>query len=184
MYKDYFKSFTKKITLTDITVSAVMLALAVILSRVLYLPIGKSIKISLTFVPIAVAARRHPVFGITVAVLEDIIGAYVFPTGPYFWGFTLTAFVNGLVISLVMQRDLRGKYGYIKATVAAVAYQVLGGIPLNTLWLCRVYNLPFTPTLYARLITAAIMIALEIIVLPPVLKVVDKTIMKHAIRWY
>lgn len=160
----------------ELVLFAIMLGAEIVLSRFFTVYITQNIKISLAFIPLAIACRRNIVGGVAVGVLGDIIGALLFPVGPYFYGFTLTAAVNAVIFSLVMQGDIKGKKGFAKATVASVIQQLIGGVILNTVWLCYLYGSPIKVVAISRLIMAAIMIPVQTLLLSPTLRIVDKTI--------
>lgn len=165
-----------KIKVFELVLFAVMLAAEIILSRFFTVYITQNIKISLAFIPLAIACRRNLAGGIAVGVLGDFIGAMLFPVGPYFYGFTLTAAVNAIIYALILRGDISGKKGFIKGALAAVAHQLIGGVVLNTVWLCYLYGSPAKVVIISRLIMAAIMIPVQILLLSPTLRVVDKTI--------
>ncbi len=162
-----------------VSLFAVMLAAEIVLSRLLTIYITPNIKISLAFIPLAIACRRNIVGGVAVGVLGDFIGSLLFPVGPYFYGFTITAAVNAVIYSLVLRGDLQGKKGFAKASIAAVIQQVVGGVVLNTIWLCYLFGSPVKVVFLSRLVLAAIMVPVQILLLPPVLRVVDKTIKSY-----
>lgn len=160
----------------DLVLFAVMLAAEIILSRFLTVYITQNIKISLAFIPLAIACRRNIVGGVAVGALGDFIGAMLFPVGPYFPGFTLTAAVNAVIYSIVLRGDIKGKVGFAKGAIAAVLHQLIGGVVLNTVWLCYLYGSPVKVVAISRLIMAAVMIPVQILLLSPTLRIVDKTI--------
>ena len=69
-------------------------AVEVVLSRFCSIS-AWNIKIGFSFVPIAIGGILFgPLGGGLVGALGDFIGAVLFPIGPYFPGFTLTAFLT------------------------------------------------------------------------------------------
>ena len=88
---------TKKILL-----SALFLASTIILGRILSIR-TPLLTIGFSFVPIMLSAIilgwKHSTF---IATMSDIIGALLFPTGSYFFGFTITSFLTGLTYGLLL----------------------------------------------------------------------------------
>ncbi len=83
-------------TTKTLTLSALLAALEIVLSRFLSISAWNT-KIGFAFVPVALAALLlGPLNAGIVAALADFLGALLFPVGPYFPGFTLTAFLMGL----------------------------------------------------------------------------------------
>lgn len=116
---------------------ALLIASTIILQRLLAFrtPI---ISVNFAFLPIAIAGI---VLGgkaaILVAVTADLIGALVLPSGPFFLGYTLTAFFNGLVAGILHQpKQITVNRNFIWRLVLFVVIStgVLQG-GLNTLWI-------------------------------------------------
>ena len=86
----------KKVNPRTIAQLAILVALEVVLSRFLSINLWSN-KIGFAFVPIAVTAMLYgPVTTGVTAAVADLIGALLFPSGAFFPGFTLTAFLNGM----------------------------------------------------------------------------------------
>ena len=90
-----------KITVQKIVIMGALLALYLVLnevSKMLSLPLGSNLRIGLTFLPVVCAAIIFgPIEAAIVGGLGDMLGAFLFPTGPFFPGFTLTAVLTGLI---------------------------------------------------------------------------------------
>jgi ECF transporter S component (folate family) len=133
--------------------------LNVVLSRFLSIA-TPVVKIGFTFLPIAFAAGLYgPIGGMLVAGLGDFIGALLFPIGPYFPGYTLTAAILGLIFGLFLYR----RCCFWKIVVAVVATQLLCTLLLNTLWTAILYDKAFWAYLATRLVQSAIMTVVEIV---------------------
>lgn len=63
--------------------------------------------------------------------LSDVIGALLFPNGPYFLGFTITAVMIGLIYGLCFYKTVN----VWRIVIAVLAVQVVCTLCLNTLWL-------------------------------------------------
>ena len=91
---------TKKL----ITLS-VLVAMDVVLTRFLSINAWNT-RIGFGFVPMVIAAMMYgPLSAGIVAALADFIGAILFPTGPYFPGFTFSVFLMGIVFGLFLYKD-------------------------------------------------------------------------------
>ena len=121
---------TGKITLRQLTVSALLIALDVVFSRVLAIN-TPLMKIGLGFAAVAVAAMLYgPAWAALTAALGDLIGALLFPTGAYFPGFTATAALTGLIFGLFLYRREKS---WLRAFLAALCNCLLVTLLLNTL---------------------------------------------------
>lgn len=119
-----------KITLRQLTVSALLIALDVVFTRVLAIN-TPLMKIGLGFTAVAVSAMLYgPLWAALTAGLGDLIGALMFPTGAYFPGFTLTAALTGFIFGLFLYRR-EGKW--LRAFLAALTNSFFVTLALNTL---------------------------------------------------
>ena len=115
--------------LQQLTVSALLIALDVVFTRVLAIntPLVKG---GLGFTAVVVSAMLYgPVWAMLTAALGDLVGALMFPTGAYYWGFTATAALTGLIFGLYLYRK-EGKW--LRAFLAALTNCFFVTLVLNT----------------------------------------------------
>lgn len=142
---------------TMLVTLALLIAMEIVLSRFLSISAWNT-KIGFSFVPIVIAAMLYgPVAGGIVAAAGDFIGALLFPIGAYFPGFTLTAFLTGVVFGLLLHRNCS-----IPRIVAAVLInQCIFSLCLNTLWISILYGSPYGPLFVTRIAQTAILFAVQ-----------------------
>ena len=140
-----------------------LVALEVVIARFGTIRPTQSIKLSLDFIPIVVAGILYgPIPALIISILADILGAFLFPVGPFFPGFTLTAALTGLLYGAVLHRS----QAMPRVILAVVLHQCVLSLLLNTYWLRVLYGLPYLPTLVGRLVQCGIMAALQILIIP------------------
>ena len=163
----------KKTNPRNVAQLAILVAMEVVLSRFLSINIWSN-KIGFAFLPVAVTAMYYTPLttGITAAV-ADMIGALLFPSGPFFPGFTLTAFLGGIVYGLFLNKKQTPA-----RILGAVVVRELGlSLFLNTLWLSMMYNSPYWPLLTtARLWQCLVMVPVQFFVVLAVAKVLPRYI--------
>jgi ECF transporter S component (folate family) len=122
----------KKISFRTVTYLAFLIALQIVLSR--FLSIATPImKISLGFVPVAIAGMLFgPLSGGMVAATADFLGAILFPIGPYFPGFTLTAFITGVIYGVFLYQKDRS---WVRIILAVLIIALGLNLGLNTFWI-------------------------------------------------
>ncbi|HBD06060.1 MAG TPA: hypothetical protein DCY93_01450 [Firmicutes bacterium] len=156
--------------------TVVFVVLTFILSRLaIYLPFfgNNAYRLSLTSVPIVISSLiLGPLYGGIVGGLGDLIGALLFPVGPYFFGFTLDSALLGVVPGLIYFLYNKSKkssafilsfisLGIISFIVSYVSLKdsiKLSGYTLN-------FNLALKisiPLIYSFLLVASILCALLI----------------------
>lgn len=117
------------------------------------------IRIGFGFIPIAFSAILFgPVIGGLTGAISDVIGMLIFPAGPYFPGFTLSAFLGGVIYGLFLHKR--------QITVMNVALSVLVitlfvDLGLNTLWLSMITGKAALVLLIPRLYKSAIMFPIQ-----------------------
>lgn len=116
-------------------------------------------RITLTFIPMAVAGMLYgPVFGLTAALSADLIRATLWPIGPYFFGFSITAAIVGALYGLLYKKeDMQKKIIFI-----AIFKGVVLHLLLNTLWVSIIAKTPYTVILAPRIIKELFLIPIEI----------------------
>lgn len=148
---------TRTRTLIDMVILAVAVALNVVLSRFLSFSTW-NMKFSLIFLTIAFAARRNGVIGgAVVGGLGDFIGAIMFPIGPYYPLFTLTAVLDGIVMGLFLKKG----QGVRQVVPAVLINQLFGSLVLNSLWISLLYNSRVSDFIALRSLQTLIMIVIE-----------------------
>lgn len=159
-----------------LAVLAMLTALEIVLSRFLSFS-SATLKISLAFAPVAVAAMLYgPLWAGCVGALADLIGALLFPIGAFFPGFTVTALLVGVVYGLFLYNR---KVTFFQTLPAAVIISAGLHIMLNSFWLAVMMATGFMKnpdparTLYAawialmstRVLSNAVMIVVQIILI-------------------
>ena len=161
-----------KFTTRTLTLTALLTALEIVLSRFLSIS-AWNMKIGFAFVPVVIAALLlGPVWAGVTAALADFLGAVLFPVGPYFPGFTLTAFLMGAVYGLFLYR--RQSIGRILAAVAV--HQLALSLLLNTLWISLLYGSPYGPLLITRLPQCVLLAVVQIVVIQALVRLLPRLV--------
>jgi ECF transporter S component (folate family) len=145
-----------------ITYMGLFIALEVILTRFLAIqtPI---VRISFTFLPIALSAMLFgPLFGGIAAALADLVGMMLFPSGPFFPGFTLTAFMTGAIYGLFLYKK---PATLVQISLAVIVVTVVITLGLDTVWLWLITGQGIWAILPVRIIKALIMAPIQVAVI-------------------
>ena len=149
-----------------LTLMSLLTAVEIVLSRFLSISAWNT-KIGFAFIPVVIAAvLLGPVQAGIVAALADFLGAILFPIGTYFPGFTVTAFFMGLVYGLFLHK----RQTILRIVMAVAVHQMLLSLLLNTLWISVLYGTQYWPLLLTRLPQCMILTAVQLIVIPLILK--------------
>lgn len=150
---------------------ALLCAMQIVFARFLVIPVGDSMRFSMSFIPVVIAARYFGIIGsVAVYGLGDFLGAIIFPTGgPFQIGFTVTAAVSGLIFGLFLSMKSErffisfDKKSYIRIFLSVFTSQIICSLFLNSFWLSFYYGAPFWAKFVMRIPQAGIMGALQII---------------------
>ena len=125
------KNMTKRLC-----VIAVLIAMQIVLGRVAAINVGNYLKISFGFIPIAVCGiLTGPFWTLLMASVCDILGALLFPTGAFYWGFTLVAAVGGLIYGLFLYQK---KENLLRCMLCTLTVALICNILLNTVFLIQI----------------------------------------------
>ena len=128
----------KKISLQMICRVGLLVALQVVLSRFCSFS-TMGMKIGFGFLPVMLTAMLYgPVWAGVCGGLADVIGALLFPIGPYHPGFSVCAFLMGAVYGVFLyNRDDRI---ILRAALAAVINSLGIGLLVNSVWVSQLYG--------------------------------------------
>ena len=159
-------------TTETMVITAFMIALSVVLSKLVSINIS-FLRIGFGFLPIAVLGILYgPAVAAVGYGLADLIGAFLFPTGTFFPGFTVSAVLTGLIFGFV----LHGKEVTIKRALTASALVcLLVNLLLNTYWLTFLLGKGFEVLLASRAVKE--LVAIPVMTL--LIVAVDRYVLKH-----
>ncbi len=171
--KDLFISSYNEIkNVRCITLLAMFGAISIILGYFTLMPV-ETIKITFTFLPNEfVFYLFGPVVGAVYGAALDLLTFFVRPSGPFFYGFTVSALLTGLIYgSILYKRPLSVK----RIIVANIIHMLTINLLLNTYWLTMLYGYNFMALLPMRALKAIIMFPVETVMLFIVIKGVEST---------
>ncbi len=124
-----------------ISMMGLLIAIMVVLSRILGFE-WQFIKISFDFVPKIVMGMMFGPFWTGIgAVIADLVGMMLFAKAAFFPGFTLNAFLGGVIYGYFFYKK---EVTWRNAFLCTVANTVLIGLILTPIWLAIMYNQPLT----------------------------------------
>lgn len=146
-----------RINVRSVSMIGVLVALEMVLTRFLTIHTW-NLKIGFSFVPVVVAAILYgPVTAGLVAAIGDVIAAVLFPVGAFFPGFTLSAFLTGIVFGLFLKKSQSA----VRIAGSVVAAQFVISQILNTYWIAFLYGSPYLPLFATRIYQTAVMTVVE-----------------------
>lgn len=150
----------KRKTIFKLCLTALLCIISIIVGRFLGLNM-QNLSISFAFVPIMVCSMLlGPLYGGVCGALADLVGALLFPFGPFFPGFTLTAFISGFLFGFI-PTAVSNKRFFISCFFVILLEEALCTVLLNSLCISLLYDSPFLPLVFLRLTKSAILIILK-----------------------
>lgn len=132
------------------------------------------IRISFGFVPQAFASMLFgPLIGGIGSIAGDLLGMLIAPSGPYFAGFTLSAFLTGMIYGVFLFNKPKT---LVRITLAVLCVTVFIDICLNTYWLTILLGKGYMAILPARIIKSAVMLPVQAVVISLLWKYVGRRI--------
>jgi ECF transporter S component (folate family) len=163
MEEDFFMKL--KLNTKDLILIAFFIALEIILTRFLsiHTPI---VRIGFGFLPVAMVGILYgPLWASLAYAIGDILGVLIFPSGPYFPGFTITALLTGFVYGYFLHnKPINWKRVLIPVSIVVLVLNLC----LDTLWLYILMDQAVIAMLPARMLKAAIMLPVQLILIQAV----------------
>ncbi len=160
-------------TLTGV---AMLLAMSVVISFTASVRVTETIKIGLGYLITALLGMLYGPFTAALAAgAGDLIKYLLKPDGAYFFGFTLTAMLGGVVYGVFFYRE---KCTIPRAIASKATVSLLLNCLLNTVWVSWLYGMPFLGALGPRVIKNLMSLPFEIVLLYIVLNGMNKVIQR------
>lgn len=150
----------KKLNAHAIATMGLLIALMVVLSQIFGFE-TQLLKVTFDFVPeVVLASLFGPLWTGVGAAIADIIGNTMLGKASFFIGFTLNAFIGGLIYGYFFYKK---KVTLKNAFFCVLLNTIIISLFLTPLWLSIMYGIPFTDkALWAiRLTKAAVMLPVQ-----------------------
>lgn len=146
----------------SLVILALMIGLNIMLSRFVSIK-AMNFKISFTFLTIVLSAYFYGYYGaIMVALFGDLLGALLFPIGPYNPLLTLTSIMCAVVYTYFFyKKDLSNK----NIIFACLINRFIISLFINTTIISLMYNLSFKATFITRIYSSTVMFVVEVLAL-------------------
>ncbi|GEM_PF-250580 len=148
---------------------SLLVALEIVLSRFLSIN-TQVVKIGFAFVPVVICAAAYgPLWAGACAAVADIIGAILFPVGPFMPGITFTALLRGAALGFAyygLEVKPKSPLFWIRHAGVVVFNAIVFSLLLNSYWLSIIYPRGFVYFVTSRILQEAIIIPVQIVINP------------------
>ncbi len=153
----------KELSLRDLVTLSFLLATEIALARVVPVINTPIAKISFGFIPIVlVAVLYKPTVTMIFCGLADFIGAILFPIGPYYPVFTLTAIISGAILGFGFYKK---ELTFLRILSVVVIGTLICSVLLNTFWISILFKKVFWALLSTRSVAGLVKIAVKVVVI-------------------
>ena len=166
-----------KTSMQMLTVLALLMAAQVVLGM-LEVFHNDTVKLTLSFIPVVMAARLYGgTGGAVVAGFGDIISYLIHPVGAWVPQITLTYALIGVIYGWFLHK----KTGMVRIVLSVVVTQCVISLFVTSLWLTMLSITEGTPFVEfywtkvgMRILQCVVMSVVQIIVIPPMLRLMDR----------
>ena len=149
-------------------------AIAIVLGTVATIKVGDFLRIGFSSIPNQVVAYLFgPWIGAIFGGAMDIIKWFINPTGEFFFGYTITAIIAGIIYGIFLYKRPVKLWRVIAAETCVKVFCNLG---LNTLWVMLTTGNAFKAVMIPRIAANAGKLPADVIILMILLPVVNKVI--------
>lgn len=142
---------------------ALLLALEIILTRFCSIT-TTFLRLGFGFLPISIVGILYgPLWAALTYTVGDLIGATLFPSGPFFPGFTLSAALTGLIFGFVLHKH---PVTFKRTLLASAIVVICIDLCLNTYWLSILYGDAFVALLPQRIFKTVVTIPVQTLLIP------------------
>lgn len=149
-----------KKTIKKMAILAMLLAMGIALNQ-FYIPVGENLRIQFDFVVNMLVASMFPLGSVVVyAIVEDLIAFFLFPSGPFFPGYTLTAALSCTIYWIFLHKEVNLKNIIISKAIVNLCVHVL----LNSVWSAMLYSKGYMYYMMKSVVKNITMLPIEIII--------------------
>lgn len=170
--KAYWSMASKECSqLKKLCVCALMIALQIIISNPFFsIQVHENLKITFGYLVTAVnCAIVGPVMALIYGFVLDNVSFMVFPSGTYFFGYTLSSMAGALVYALFFYRS---KISVLRIALAKLVVNLLVNVALGSVWSSMLYSKGYIYYATASLVKNISLLPIEILLLSLLFKAI------------
>ena len=134
--------------------------------------ISKLLQIGFSFLATALSGYLYgPLVAGLSAMVIDVLGFMLRPTGPFFFGFILNAFLTGFLYGLFFYRR---RVTLWRTLAAEASVMLVVSFLLNPIWLHMMYGQAWLPLILLRIPKNAVMLPVNTALLYALLRLTEK----------
>lgn len=149
-----------------------VLAAAGLALKTLTINVGQLFRVGFAFLATALSGYLYgPVVAGFAGAVLDVLGYFINPSGPYFFGFTLSAFSNGFIFGIILWNH---KVSLLRTFSACLVSILVVSFLLNPIWLSMMYGEAWIALVIMRIPSNAMLLPINTGLLFMLLKLAEK----------
>ena len=154
---------------------ALLMAINVAISS-LFIEVGPNLRLYFTYiVNMIVAANFSLPLVITYAIVEDFIAFFLFPSGPFFLGYTITAVAGCVIYHIFLHKEINLKNIIISKTLV----NIFVNIGLNSLWSSMLFSKGYIYYFSKSVVKNLLMLPIEVMVFYTIYRLLKPLLNKY-----
>ena len=125
--------------LKKLCICALLMALQIILSNPLFrIPVSENLNITFGYLAVALnSAVCGPILSLIFGFVLDNVSFMIFPSGSYFFGYTISSMAGALVYALFLYRS---KISVVRIALAKLTVNLFVNVLMGSLWSAMLYS--------------------------------------------
>lgn len=177
LIKDWKSSASHLKDVRYLSVMAVFIAVKVLLGSA-YIPLSESLQIKFSFLAVCLEASIiGPVAGMVSGAVTDLVAFMLFPSGPFFPGYTLSAMLGELVYAMFLYHK---PITIVRITLAKAFNNYIVNVLIGSIWSACLYSKGYIFYVAKSVVKNTIMLPIEIVMLVIVFNLLGRALkQKH-----
>ncbi len=155
----FVDSYHEMKKLKTIVVTALLMALGIILGQFFSIQITNTMKIGISFIATQMTANLFgPIVGGIMGGVTDILKFIIKPTGPFLLGYTLSAVLGPVIYGIMLYKKPIALWRILLSkTIVAIFINLL----LGSFWPFHYFGVPYWATVSSKLIQQVIQVPVQ-----------------------
>lgn len=162
----FVRSAKELASLRCLCVTAILIALDLVLKLTVSIQITSYIKISFAFLALsAIGMLYGPTVGFIAGLITDVLGFIIKPTGEFNFWFTLIEALGGLIYGLFLYNAINGRWILPRIIAAKATVVIVCNLFLTTYAIAVFYGSGFFALLPARVISNLLLLPFDVMLM-------------------
>lgn len=133
-----------------------------IVSKSMFFVVGENLRVYFGYIAVMTGCYIYgPVLGIFVGFASDVLGHFLFPSGEYFFGYTLSAMLSGLIYGMLLYKS---RISFWRVFLAKGLVNVFVNIGLGSLWSKMITGKAYLYFMYKSVVKNLLLLPIEAII--------------------